>query len=509
MKRKILRFILGISIASFVLITSCKDDLSTLDVNKLPEISVDTTDQSQLVIFQFDKLIIDPKIIGENINSNRFKYEWLINLEPRSLEYLTIGMDKKLEYTVSFAPTSAGRDHQVLLKVTDVNSGIEYLQAWPLTIRNGIGEGLVIVETYDGLNTDLSHIMSPLVTPNYANEKITRKIFSAVNNKTIPGLVNNLSYTRFGANFILLGSTLNSLFSIKTIDYTFDKQNVDFYYADQPSYGASYISSVTGSDLDVIVKDSKLYANWLQITKIGLPFSNNYVIPSIIGLNPRSVDRNIVLNFYSEEYGHFVYQPSISSFGDRVMKPVPSASVPFNPNSVTNKVNVAAGVNQQNDFMHLLKDKTTGKFGIYILDAGAYGIASKPKQFVDLSNAPEINQATKFLLLDNQQVLLYATKTKIYAAIYSSSVPIYDTRYTVAIGEEITSLKVYHQANYPKSTNPYFERNGRQLILSTYNGTEGKVHVLPLINEGIANIDAPNIKTYSGFGKILFTTTQL
>jgi hypothetical protein len=266
----------------FTSLVSCKDDLSTLDLNKLPDVSIDTTGQSSLNVFQFDKLTLDPKVTIANDNGNEFTYEWFINLLPRTLEYIPIGNEKKLDYNVTLVPTGVDRPHQILLKITDTKSGVEYFQDWPLTIRNGIGEGLVIVETYDGQNTDLSHIMSPLVTPDYSVEKVTKKIYSGVNNTTITGLVNNLSYTRMGADYILLGSTLNSLFSIKTLDYTFHKSNVDFYFTDQPSYGTSFISSVTGSDLDVIVQNGKLYANWLQLTRFGLPFTNNYVVPSII-----------------------------------------------------------------------------------------------------------------------------------------------------------------------------------------------------------------------------------
>ncbi len=513
MKSKIIKSGIVLFALLFFLFVGCKNDISTLDLNKLPEVSVDTTNQSTLSVFQFDDLVLEPKIIDKEGIDQHLSFEWFINLEPFSAEYVSIGKEKKLTYNVRVIPTRSGYPYQIVLKIYDNKNGLEHIQDWPLIVRNAIGEGVVVVETYDGHNTDISHIMSPLVTPDYTDEKIRFKIYSSVNNTTLEGLVNNMVYTRFAGNNILLGGTSNSMFSIKTLDYSLDKKDEAFFYASQPSYGPSYIGGVVQND--VFVRDNRLYAGWLEISKFGLPQSNTFKIPNTIALNARYDYPNIVLSFYSEDLGKFIYQPSLASFGDRVMRAVPSAASPFDPSNITNKQNIAAGVNTNGDFIHLLKDRATQKFGIYILDGGGYDsddyvvIPSKPKQFVDLSNAPEIDQAISFVILDNQQVLLYATKTKIYGVVYSTSTPIFGVRYAVASGEDITSLRAYYQADYPKQSRNYFARNGKQLILSTYNGAEGKVHILPLINEGVANIDQTNIKTYGGFGKILLTTTQL
>ena len=508
--------ILGLVTLLMTSFWGCKDDLSTLDTIKLPDITVDTTGQRMLNIFQFDRLQLNPKVIEKDLNGHTLSYEWSINLEPRSIDYITIGTTKQLDYEVSFAPTNQDYYHQVLLKITDENTRIAYYQAWPLSIRNSIGEGLVIAETHDGVNTDISHIMSPLVTPDYSEEKIRHKVFSGVNGYTIPGLVNYMMYARLGSTNVMLSATPNSLFTINTLDYQMGVKNEALFYAEQPSYGAAYMVSTNNTQNEIIVHDKKIYASWLQLTRFGLPSVTSYTIPNILAINAdASSPQNVRMSFYSEENGHFAFQTTFSSFGDRTIKPVPSFAGVFNPANVPNKVNVAAGANKQGDFLHLLKDKQTNKFELYILDGGSWDdvnwvvLPSKPKQYADLSGAPEIDQATQFVILDDQSVLLYATKTKIYAVMYSASTPSYGLRYTAAGGEEITTLRTYHQAHYPKETGPFFSRNGKQLVLSTYNGSEGKVHILPLINEGLANIDQANIKTYSGFGKILFTTTQL
>lgn len=508
---------IGLGLFLLFVIVSCKDDLSTVESITLPEIKVDEADKKDLSVFQFDRLQFEPKIVQEGSESDNLSYEWKINIEARSTEYIVIGTDKKLDYVVNFAPTSFDYEHQVLLTITDENSGVAYLHDWKLTIRNGIGEGLVIVETYDGQNTDLSHLMSPLVTPDFDEEKLRYKVFSSANSYQIDGLVNNLVYTQVKSNKSLLGSTNSSLFNINMLDYQLDKRDEELYFVPQDGYGADFVGSIVQNE--VIIRDGKLFASWMQVNNIGLPFTNNFKVPAIVGLNARYDYPEVLLNFYSEELGAFIYQPAFSNFGDRVMKPVAAATGAFDPSSVKNHENLAAGVNERGEFIHLLRDKQSQEQSLFILDGGGYDsengvkISPKPLRKISLAGAPEIEQATQYVILPNQNVMLYATKTKIYGVVYGGSKPNFGLRYTAVSGEEITSLKVFQQANYPKLNEKWdgkhFERNNKQLILGTYTGSEGKIHILPLINEGLANVDQKNITTYGGFGRILFTTTQL
>ena len=131
------------------------------------------------------------------------------------------------------------------------------------------------------------------------------------------------------------------------------------------------------------------------------------------------------------------------------------------------------------------------------------------KAFFDLSTAPDINNAVHFVVLNDQNVLYYATKTKIYAVLFGTSVPTFSDRYTAAAGEEITTLQIYQQWDYPsRSGGDFIATNNKQLIMSTYKGTEGKVYILPMINVGVGNIDLPKVKSYGGFGRITAIATQ-
>lgn len=499
-------------LAIILSVYSCRKDMSTLDINKIQGVEIDTTGQSNLSVFQFEKLVVKPTLKAGDLPSADLTYEWKINIEPRSIVYDIIGTSKDLDFDVRLKPTKPSEFHQILYTVTDNKTGLKYIMSWPLAIRNSIGEGLVISETADGINSDISHIMSPLVTPDYSAISIKHKVYSAINGRTIPGLVKQLRFTNLkGSGSILLGITDNSLFTVKTLDYTAGPTNYDLFFTSPDALKPQTLAGL--AQVDAYVGNNQLHSVWLAISsKIGLPYASSYFVPSHLALNRNNNYPAVVLNFYDEVNGLFVYQPSISSFGDRKMYPVGSvAGEAFNPRNLPNNVNLAAGVTKAGEFMHLLKDKSTNKMGLYIFNGGTNLIPPSAKSFVDLSDAPEINQAVHFVLLDDQKVMYYATKTKIYAVMYGAATPTFSARYTVAGGEEITTLQIYQQSDYPLRSEgwdpPYLSTNNKQLVMSTYS-SEGKVYLLPMINVGIGNIDVPNIKTYTGFAKITAISTQ-
>jgi hypothetical protein len=505
-------------VTSVLMLNSCRKDLSTLDIAKIKGVSFDTTGQSSLSVFQFDKLIVKPKINIEGVNAANLKYEWRINAGPNLLDYRVIGTERDLEFEVKAPPTKANEFYQVLYVVTDQSNDLQYVMAWPLAIRNSIGEGLVIATSADGINTDISHIMSPLVTSNYSSESVKRNVFSGVNGTTIPGILKQLRFTKLsGAGEIMMGISDQTMVAIKTLDYTQAGLNESLFFLGVPNRKNQLIGGLTQSD--VYVGNGKLTAVWLELSKkFGLPFDAKYTVPNHVALNGNSDYPLVVISFYYEEKGIFVYQPSVS-FGDKNMHPLlPVAQGAFDPSATPNKINLAAGVTQAGEFLHVLKDKSTNKVGLYMVEGGKYDdnwnqLPPAPKAFYDLSNAPDIQNAVHYVLLDDQKVLYYATKTKIYAMLYGSATPTFSERYTAPAGEEITTLQVYRQADYPKRFDgwdpPYISTNNKQLIMSTYNNTEGKVYIMPMKNIGLGNIDEPNIKVYNGFKRISAIGTQL
>ena len=511
--KKISILLLLTIILSGAFLASCSKDESSLDLKTIEGVTIDTTGISELSVYQFEELRVEPKL-ETSIPEGDLSYEWYINLEPNDTVYKLIGEEKNLATQIDFRPNVAGQYHQLVYTVTDNTTGLEYIMAWPLTVRNNIGEGLVIAATPDGVNTDLSHIMAPEVTPDYEGESIKYNIYSTLNGSLLQGLVKQMRYYRIYGVDALLAITDESIYRINTLDYSSGGMNDDLFFASSPG---TYQLLDWAPQAETIVYDGKLTATYLGAAKkFGLPFDSEYVLPDHIALNPFNYYPLAVrLTFFDEENQQFIFQPSVSQFGDRVMRPIPNdPEGAFDPTGLENRVNLAAEVKDNGDFLHLLKDSETGGVELYVFDGGESVYPDtyppSPKAFFDLSNAPGIEEATEFVFLDNQSVMYYVSGNTLYAVLYGGSIPVIEERYTIPAGEEVTTLQVYQQANYPQlDPEEYLPLNNRQLILSTYDGTEGKVYLLPFVNTGVGNIDAANIKIFAGFDRITAITTQL
>lgn len=515
--KKIQNLICILAVALLGFTTACHDDLSTLDVKEIPGVVVDTTGLEKLSVHQFDHLVVEPELeLGSGLNESALSYKWRINPVPGDTVFQVIGTEKNLNYEVRFKPNVSGKYHLLYYTVTDNTTGLEYIMTWPLTVKNNIGEGLVIAETYDGSSTDISHIMHAAVTSEYDGISVKYKVYSAINGGAIPGLLKQMRFTKVYGVDALYGITDNSVVRVNTLDYTLEGTNAELFFGGSASFNPQMLGGVVQGD--IYVGNGRLTGTYLGASKkYGLPFDFNYQVPDHVALNGFNTNPPIRISFYDEQNEHFVYLPTIMQFGDDDMHPVPGVTDgPFDPAATLNKRNLAAGVSANNDFLHLLQDKGTGEVALYVLSGGESNYPSpfppEPKAKYSLAGAPDIENAKHFVFLDNQKVLYYATDTKIYAMLYSTGTPVFEARYTAPAGEQITTLQVYQQADYPFRSEswdpPYIATNNKQLIMSTY-GTEGKVYLLPLINAGLGNIDAANSTTFSGFGKITAIATQL
>ncbi len=508
-----------IALFSLVLLGACRDDLSTLDLNPVEGVTFDTTGMAIIVAFQFEELDIQPKVITK-LPEERLAYEWSINPIPGSLQrgdFEVISREKNLKYRVDFVPTvdmERWHLHELVLTVIDTQNGLKYITSYPLSVRNSIGEGLVIAETYDGQTTDISHIMSSAVTSLYSGESIKHKVYSGANGFTIPGLVKQIKWSSLRTiGNVMLAITDNSIEAIKTLDYTYAAQNEELFFTPPAVIKPMALETFKGGTTfnAFLVNDGRTYTDIIgNAGKWALPDDFPFRAPAYVAVNRRS-SPDYYLSYLDEQLGSFIFKQGFASWSDRTLYQMDAAVTPFNPRGLQGKKVVAASVNEANDFIHILKDGTGSGIGVYILDGGAYGVPPKPKRYIDINNAPEIADAQFYVILPDQEVIYYATKTKIYAVMYGSTTPSYALRYTVPVGEEITTLQVFQQADYANRSvsEPYISTHNKQLIMSTYNGTEGNVYIMPFRTQGLGIIEESQIKKYNGFGRVTAIGTQL
>lgn len=496
-----------------VLMQSCFKDDSLQDINKFEGVEIDTTGMSTLSVYQFEQLSVEPNLQYQGITDERFSYEWKINLAPNDTLYEVLSNERNLVSEIDLKPTDHDYPLQIVYTVTDEKTGIDYIMSWPLRILNNIGEGIIVAETADGYNTDLSHIMSPMVTPGYESISVKHHVYSSINDKLIPGLTKQLKYYSIYGKNAVLGITDESIYRINPLDYTLDGTNGDLFYVAPEILQPQKLGQVLQGSL--LVNNGNLTSTYFGASKkYGVPFSADYDVPAIFAANPAS-NPAVTLSFYSEAEGQFIYQPSLTQFGDTKMHETPGVEDgPFDPSSLEGMTNLAAGVGTNGNFRHVLKNKTTGEIGLYILDGGEMIYPDltppAPLAFYDLSQAPGIAEAKFFSFLDDQRILYYATSTKIYAVLFSTSNLKVEERFDIPEGQEITTLQIYQQADYPfRYTDDYLPLNNKALLMSTYDGNQGRVYLMPLINTGIGNIDKDSISVFDGFDRITALGTQL
>lgn len=379
---------------------------------------------------------------------------------------------------------------------------------WPLLVLNNLGEGLVVATKAGSNTSDLSLIMSPRVTANFEKIKVQRGIFSSANGHKIQGIVKEMLFipSWYGKK-ALLAITGHSIIRINPIEYKLAGKNKDLFYYHDANFKPQALARIRQKTF--IVEGGVLTAvSFGGSKKIPVPFGGNYVAPSELAISTGAVK----MCFYDEVNNNFHYYP-VSFFNQTLTKVAADTSGAFNPANLKNKVNIAAGSSESGHFRFLLSDTKTNADTLYILDSGVFGFPNTPPapiKKIDVSGAPHINQANEVVIADNQKVIYYATDTKIYAIVYGGANVIYDLRYTVSGGERITTLQYYHEVGYPyKNYNPPFiKTNGKQLIMSTYNGSEGKVYLLPITHLGIGTINEANVKVFGGFGKVTAITPQ-
>ena len=158
------------------------------------------------------------------------------------------------------------------------------------------------------------------------------------------------------------------------------------------------------------------------------------------------------------------------------------------------------------------KAKTNGKIYSYITlrtydpetDNG------KPLKIIDLNSFPEIQDARFFEGTETQNVIYYATSTKIYSINLAIANPLVTLEYTAPEGEEITSMMAWNADADDKVIE--VSNNNRMIVLSTYNPSsrEGFVRTVAIATLGTGTLEKNRELhgEFGGFGRITATNIQ-
>lgn len=193
---KINKYLSAYIIGLFCL-SSCYDDSSTLATQNIGNVSFDDSNSPELYIGYQEELNISPSIKMESgTNSEALTYEWKLTETDASYnnEYETIATEKNLKYVMERPISSA--PYTLALTITDKDhKNLQYIHSWNIYVQSSFLDGILISDTKDGKNSDLTLISNQAFSVNYnKDEHVFRNILETANKKPYDGLLQSLTY---------------------------------------------------------------------------------------------------------------------------------------------------------------------------------------------------------------------------------------------------------------------------------------------------------------------------
>jgi hypothetical protein len=493
-----------------------------MNVNKPNPIVIDTAGVAAgFSLFQLDTLRLSPSVTKAGFNSEYLKYEWTMNAYQGYKRI--VGTEKKLAAIVTEAPSSI--PYVLILTATDTTTNLKAFFTWNITVNPRFGEGLIVADTKDGINSDLNLVMAYNFTNSLLNDDVTkiyRDLYSTANGTKISGLVKSVSYMNYQNNRILTSLTDNAMIRVDPISYKFTKRDGDNFLIAPDVIKPGTIQSVQSTNAhEYIINNGKAHSRFGGSGQFGYAFlfdNTDYTCQKICGLQAPSGNGGVI---YDEKNNRFLMLPSMTSSSTPLVAfPAVDNSNPapaFDPRTMGNKtcLHLEEGYNQK--VFAVMKMRDLPQYYVYQVTVLNPVNGKMGYQVNDLSNNPDIGLSQYYTCSSQENVLFYATDTKVYATtlqVGGATIP--NFRYTVPSGEKITGMRMHIKGGkmyLPSLTVPddWSQRRSlasanRLLLLSTYNEStkEGKIIAIPLETLGVGGLvtNPLYIKTYTGFGKI-------
>lgn len=513
MEKSFLKF--GIFLIIISVITSCDfKDKGVPIINPLTDILIDTTGiPLQHSVEKDSFLILKPHVTREGISDDKFSYSWILTMRPGADFSLAreISTERSLNVPIDVDPST---DYYSLwYKVTDNTTGLAKGIIWRVVVQPPTNQGLVVADSDDGMNSDLSVIQDTLFTTNWIEKEteikrqtlIKRNEFSRVNNRKITGVIHSLFAQRLFNNGLnknfLHGAARNNAFRLNTLSYTMTAEGRELFYDAEVDLNIDYYFQ-NGLTQAWIMNSGKVSsrlsenATFVGIRKFSVNVPGNYKANKAIAVHP-TIGQSAI--FYDETLGRFLrFGTTLNTKAQPLESP--GGTTPFAANNLPGYKVLGGGLGaDMTEQRFVLRRESDNYVGVFCLTYTA-----APIRQIDISAAPEIQNAISFVFPSDQAVIYYATSDKVYSIrIPAGGIASFAELYTSP--EPITKLEMLRRSG--TIAVPYSERC---LIAVTYNGEEGKVTALPIPAEGLGLgvIDLSRKVTFGGFKKISAVAVQ-
>lgn len=487
-------------ILSFVFfLSACYKDKGNYDYHPINKITVtDPSASSRMYIFQGDTLKLNPEIEQTKPSAN-LSYAWFVYNNSPNSEYTmprdTIFREKNLNYKVTGDVFVLGENYRLTLKVTDNETGVSSVMQYDLSVVNKYGSGWMFMEEKGG-NGDISMILPdnsvehglysllnpdrPLIGP----VRLTSSSFDVTDNLSDP-------------NKRIYVITENDLFELSNLTFTHKFEMGYLFFAKPQIVKPTYIGWTAYSwdiwqfeRMGIAINNGLVHTNMVG----GFPGEKKWgdalanpdgkydyeIAPYVAGVTDYSGTYPVVV--YDKKYKRFytVWENSLEAFP-------PSASTVFDLNNVGMDLLLLDSANVEDRYNAVMKDGSTPYLLQFRTEVGTGDpVATIAKVAM---NAAGIENATALASSTLTPHIFYATGNKLYK--YETTSNTYSTIFNFPAGESVTCM------DYQKA-DP--ETGQQQLVVATWNGTEGKVYMFQV--SAVGNVGtSPGI--FTGFNKII------
>ena len=521
-----------VALLGSLFLASCFEDDSSLNYKLMNPIVIDLGDEpTTYKVFAFDTLEIKPITYKEGVPDADLSFKW--TLEGNTIIPKVIDSTMTLKYMVDVS--AQNNAYKLVYEVRDNTTDIIQEQVFDVTVMSPFGSGLIVCDTKDEMTSDVSLIMAYNFTDSYRKEQDTvmRNLFSSVNGRTINGVATAVRSTTYQVNRSLTIGTDHTLDRVDPFNYSYIDGNGDMFVIDPGQYNVTTIGydPQIGAELLAITgkiyprsmqQDNKVYSYYLQTSDMSDYYMGIFYRPAWengIGFDEKN---GRLLEFDSDD--------QLKVFNSAKLP----ADAPFDQNKLQGFTCLAMFSGDDSQMHIILKEKdpktgkakTNGKIYSYITlrtydpetDNG------KPLKIIDLNSFPEIQDARFFEGTETQNVIYYATSTKIYSINLAIANPLVTLEYTAPEGEEITSMMAWKEYQGKVDyTNPNpnadaddkvieVSNNNRMIVLSTYNPSsrEGFVRTVAIATLGTGTLEKNRELhgEFGGFGRITATNIQ-
>ena len=508
------------------LVWACYDDKSLLPTVEYPTIYANKNGESQYLTASYgSEFVYEPRLYWlDNKDTvylsgdEDYDYQWDMSAFPSATDTskIVISHDRILKMAVDMMPTTSGYSYYTLtLHVTHRPSGVVKNLVWEMKVLSTYGGGLLVAETLDEANSDISLIMSRTFNTNledYEADTVHYLIYSKHNGVPVDGLINSFTYVN-GNAFSGITALVPGEHVLRIDRVTMEEQDrdMDLFFYEPEVYNPQAIFAAYSTN--VLINNGKVqtYAA-ATANKYSMDIDTPYELSAIYAGD--KMDWVSAL-FFDKNAEKFVYIPTSGTVVATDISTVLSGV--FDPRNMQGCEPIyAEAVNSTLTKWLMAKD---GKYYVYEVDCNVdyddddWPTVFQGKNIYDLENCLNLGQATAFAFSANDE-FFYAVGNTLYVATLAGEKPVAQPTYSLPAGEEITHLKIYRGSGYTAwsedinedtgEMEPYWRNSKNNVIcVATYDGAEGRVYTLPIQYAGSGGIATEEwIRCYEGFGRI-------